>query len=637
MKKLSAISVFSFYFIFFVLFFVLPTFCNKAGASNIIFEDNFNDGNADKWIPITGADLWQVKEINGNKMYGARIEIGGKIIDTVGPSLGTSNYQIDFDYLPVTNPKTSTIDRNLDFRWVPDASLGGWKIYEVHFLGENKGWTNFGYPNFTSPVSLSNNQINHIKVIFQNQHMKLYLNGTEVIDYLDTTYNFIGTDKIGLRISTGGEYPTEVWFDNIVVTGLDDLTPTPTPTPTTTTTSTTTSTTSTTTTTKPTPSMNLNVPLIKQTSNPWQSQIYDSAKSWSPSKPTIHDWGCALTSATMILKYYDINKMADGSNLNPGALNSWLKKQPDGYVGNGFVNWLAISRLPKLIKSMNSINFDALEYYRENFQNNEHLTNDLMNYMPDILEVPGHFIVASGISSGLFTINDPYYDRQNLSSYDNSYASLGRYIPKNSDLSYILLVASPTLDIKAKDSLGNFVGEQYLQRPLKNDSDSGKVSGDPIKMYYFSKPETGDYQINLTSLDTQEYKITAYLYDINGNVKILEQKGIVNPKKEDNLTIKFNKLNSSSSNAIKIVTFDNLLLDIKELQSLHLINNVVANGLTDIAKNAEKNYNKGLKKVSLLGLNLFEIMLKTIKNPFLIKNDAYQILLYDINYLQKHI
>lgn len=232
MKSLSALKFSLFIFLASVLFFAyLLSISNRAYASSVIFEDNFYDGSADEWTPISGGDLWQVKEIGGNKMYGARIESSSKIIDTVGPSLGTSNYQIDFDYLPITNGSTSTVDRNLDFRWVPDESLGGWKLYEVHFLGENQGWTNFGYPNFTSPVPLANNQINHIKVTFQNQLMQFFLNGTQIIDYLDMLYSFTGTDKIGLRISTGGAYPTEVWFDNVVVTSLDEPTPTPTPTP----------------------------------------------------------------------------------------------------------------------------------------------------------------------------------------------------------------------------------------------------------------------------------------------------------------------------------------------------------------------------------------------------------------------
>ena len=57
----------------------------------------------------------------------------------------------------------------------------------------------------------------------------------------------------------------------------------------------------------------LSVPLLKQTSNPWQSQEYDTAHVWNPSNITIKAWGCAMTSAAMIFKYYGINKLPDGT------------------------------------------------------------------------------------------------------------------------------------------------------------------------------------------------------------------------------------------------------------------------------------------------------------------------------------
>src|ERR1700722_603606 len=98
-------------------------------------------------------------------------------------------------------------------------------------------------------------------------------------------------------------------------------------------------------------SQDLSVPLIKQTSTPWQSQEYDSAHIWNPSNPTINAWGCAMTSAAMIFRYYGINELPDGTPLDPGTLNKWLENQPDGYVETGWVNWIALSRLSKLATS----------------------------------------------------------------------------------------------------------------------------------------------------------------------------------------------------------------------------------------------------------------------------------------------
>ena len=92
-------------------------------------------------------------------------------------------------------------------------------------------------------------------------------------------------------------------------------------------------------------STDLNVPPLKQISDPWQNQVYDSANLWSPLNPTINRWGCALTSAAMVFQYHGLTKLPDNTTLDPGTVNAWLKTQLDGYVGNGYVNWLALSRL----------------------------------------------------------------------------------------------------------------------------------------------------------------------------------------------------------------------------------------------------------------------------------------------------
>ncbi len=157
------------------------------------------------------------------------------------------------------------------------------------------------------------------------------------------------------------------------------------------------------------PAKDLNVPLLRQTDPLWGAQVYDSASRWSPAHATISDWGCAETSAAMILQYYGITKLPNNINLDPGTLNTWLKNQPDGYIGNGLLNWLAISRLSKLAKTNNpNFIYDALEYRRKGIDKVS-LTDDINAGQPDILEEPGHFIVGKGINADTFNINDPYY------------------------------------------------------------------------------------------------------------------------------------------------------------------------------------------------------------------------------------
>src|SRR5579872_2302110 len=240
----------------------------------------------------------------------------------------------------------------------------------------------------------------------------------------------------------------------------------------------------------------LPIPLLKQTSNPWQAQEYDTAHIWNPTDPTINAWGCALTSAVMILQYYGIYTIP-GTNftpLDPGTLNNWLKSQPDGYVGTGWVNWLALSRFSKLAASEHIVSsFDALEYQRTQGGNIAQLTQDINHNMPDILEEPGHFIVAKGINGNTFDINDPYYNRTTLNNgYNNTFLSLGRYIPSQTDLSYIMLTADPGVTLTVKDSHGNIVGSSFTQSAIKDPLQANKTNT-PLKFYYLGKPDSGTY------------------------------------------------------------------------------------------------------------------------------------------------
>lgn len=292
-------------------------------------------------------------------------------------------------------------------------------------------------------------------------------------------------------------------------------------------------------------SINLSVPLFKQTDPLWGGYEYDSANKWSQN-PTISAWGCALTSAAMVFKYHGYHKLPDGTNLDPGTLNSWLKTQKDGYVRNGLVNWLALSRLSKLAKEENGLGFNALEYHRVNGYNSEKLTDDINNGNPGILGVPGHFVVAKGVEGDTFNINDPFYDRTTLESYDNTFNSLGTYVPSSTDLSYIMLVVDDDIDISLTDSNNVATGSASVQEPLDNDSGDG-TSGEPLNIFYLPKPTSGEYSLNLSSNSDQNYQLDVYFYDEEGNVKILNLSGFVSDFNDDNFEINFDKDDLSNS------------------------------------------------------------------------------------------
>lgn len=284
-------------------------------------------------------------------------------------------------------------------------------------------------------------------------------------------------------VIVGRGYVNDVYFDSL---NLPSPTPTPTPTP--------------------IPLPNLNVPDLKQYSEPWKTQIYDNANNWA-ANPYIKNWGCALTSASMVLKYY-------GYDINPGDLNTWLKNQSDGYLRNGLINWLAVSRYSFQNKSESGA---ALEFLKL-APTEENLISELTAGRPPILKEPGHFIVAKSQIDNSFGINDPAYDnRPTLASYNNSFSSIYSYIPSNTDLSYILLTLNSNYNIQVHDPNGNLItGYTFDEEPLKDDSGEG-VSGETLTVFAYPKPDNGSYKISVSGPEGQ-YTLNSYTYNENGDI-----------------------------------------------------------------------------------------------------------------------
>ena len=310
--------------------------------------------------------------------------------------------------------------------------------------------------------------------------------------------------------------------------------------------------------------VSLSVPLLKQTNSLWSDEIYDSANKWASNNPGIGRWGCAMTSAAMVFNYHNITKLPDGQDLNPKNLNSWLKNEPDGYVGNGLINWLALTRLSKKAKSQNSnFSYDALEYKRTNDEDKNLFKESIDSNIPVILGEPGHFIVGKGYDDSSIKINDPFYNRADLTEYGETFTSMGRFIPSNTDLSYIMVVSKPDLNFGILDGNGQLVANTFVEDPIQDPSGENAAGPDPVAVSYVEKPASGNYSIEITSNETKEYSLDIYLYESDGDVFLKKLSGIVGEDDLDIYTIKFNKDNNTNQSIKKDVTFDSLIKDIE--------------------------------------------------------------------------
>ncbi len=591
---------------------LLSTCALKVEAA-VLFEDDFNSYSEgafpSRWIeenlgdtPCPGIE-WRV---DAGRLRSI-INSGGCVNNLVPnssewPSDGVSDYILDVDMIFV-----SGVDHNLGYRMVDNL------LYEVHFIVPGTDFS-FSHPDgaVLNSVALPYifNKNYHLKAKVEDKNIKIYIDGVLVREV--ESNNVIPAGKIALRIGSGGGGSTETSFDNVRVTTLDHV--------------------------DQEPEIGLSVPLIKQTDPAWGNDIYDSADVWAPGSPGLSRWGCALTSAVMVFHYNGLKKMADGTDITPGTANQWLKSQPDGYVGNGLLNWLALSRLSKQVRMINGVTFDALEYERRD-PDNAYLSDSVENKsIPAILAVPGHFIVAKGVDSAnsTFVVNDPFYDIAKLSDpfYGNSYQRMGIYTPSNTDLSYIMIVTNPHVNIELTNSFGDVVGEEEIENPI--DDAVGNVINPkgPLKIFYLKKPGSGPYELNISSSTPGPYQLDQYFYDLNGQVKKISAAGTITAGKVDTYNISFDKNNAANNKSIKLnqVSYTSVKAKIIEGYKAKKIKDVITYLalLTELELSRKAN-SKVVKKAIL------DIMITTISKDKRIDKIFGQELIVEIKVLKSTI
>lgn len=496
--------------------------------AEIIFQEDFESG-LDRWTPLSGP--WRVNE---DGQYGVLVGSGSTIFTSISNAIITvPDYILEMDLIPKQG-----VDRNIRLRWKNNSAS-----FEFHFNGDSGGSIYFGSKRISYPLEY--NVIQKIKVIFEGQNVKFYIDDQLLFDEIYTQYQFTDFEQFGLVVGTGAAYPSEVYFDNIVIKTLDN-------------------------------SDNiLDVAPLKQTASPWNDDLYDSANLWS-SDTTFARWGCAVTSAAMVFNYHGLTKMADNSDLDPGTLNSWLKSQPDGYVRNGLTNWLALSRLSSQITGINEVDFEALEYDRILSTDHQIIKDniDAEVPIPTILREPGHFVVARGYSDDSILINDPYHDIDDLSKYANTFENISRFTPSSTDLSYIMLVVDTNVDVKVFDE-NNLEVETVVivDDPITDPSGSSETNAQPLKTVYIKNPDSGKYSIEISG--TGDYLLDAYLYDKEGEVKKLSVDADTGLGTNIYKLI-FDKQNSENNSALEEVTYDSLIKDIKFLYQNHEIKKLSA-------------------------------------------------------------
>ena len=366
---------------------------------------------------------------------------------------------------------------------------------------------------------------------------------------------------------------------------------------------------------------NLNVPDLKQYSEPWWDDEYDSASIWSPTPIStfIKRWGCALTSASMILDYY-------GSSVKPDILNNWLKGNK-GYNSWGGILWPAISKYSEIDSGTPTLEFTYLNY------SEELLRSEIDTGRPPILKLfnqtfgGNHFIVAKGYDDANIYISDPGNGTNTTLSQANAFwgnpIKIGRFMPSETDLSYIVLFVDNGFNIKVSSSSGEIVGnEYYFKEYPMSDPDNPNSEGNlgPINAFYYPRPDSGLYDIQI--IGNGDYKIEFFIYDKDGKVQTDILDGSINNNEQNKFLINFNKDNSDDS-GFRHVTFKNLLDYWKNLnQQGEIKNKGFYTSVTNLIENALKNMDKGKRKASKALLNIVLQKVRYFTPRFINNNDS---------------
>lgn len=458
-------------------------------ASEILFEDDFSDG-FEKWQFVRDqGQHWTVNEGMANAYVNSKFSITEAVPKDQFWSDSWTNLEYSLDILPLAG-----VDRNVSFSF---KNLSTW--CEIHFVGNSYYLAQITDGNlveyFSGAASLPSNHISHVLIRKNQDTISIFIDDNLVGEHKSELFNE-AVGKIGIKAGTGAVSPTNVRFDNILVRSLDEP-------------------------------QGLDVPDIKQTDPTWADDQYDTAANWSQN-PTINRWGCALTSLSMIFNFHKIDKMPDGTSTTPDHLNTWLKSQPDGYIGQGLLNWVAITRLARILNEQYQTT--KLEYSKSILDHFQSAKDEIDQSRPVILQIPGHFVVAKGVSDDQsdLLINDPATSSSTLDPQATQLLSTRIFQPSQTDLSYLVFVFDPKLTIAITDQNSQPIAnlDQFNDAIITQDlSESLPLQN----IIHIPKPADGQYLINVSQEQQGPFTLQIFSYDDLANPTLLHQNGIVGP------------------------------------------------------------------------------------------------------------
>ncbi|NMB56393.1 C39 family peptidase [Candidatus Beckwithbacteria bacterium] len=377
----------------------------------------------------------------------------------------------------------------------------------------------------------------------------------------------------------------------------------------------------------------LNVPFYSQNDPAWGNDEYDHANGWISeypgSEPDIDHWGCAMTSAAMVLNYFGIDVTPNNEPLNPKTLNEWLKNKVSlnnlmgnypGYFPNGWINWNAVRQLAFFFKP----DIEVKQIWNSGVS-----TENIDNNIPEIIQLKGinssywnnsssHFVVIKGYSNDNFIINDPedqftilpksylLIDQRIILS-ENSNKSIKNYLTFNGSNNVNFLLTDKDGKRTGRDKQGNIYEEipdsyYYVgSLPAGEASESAHL----FQELSVSAEATPSYSLLVSSIDETDYDLS---FNLLNKDNVLNGKDFLDKKIYADEEIEYEIADDIVE---EVVSFNTLRKYIKEQTELGNISKdkVAKILLADLAI-SERMYERGKIKITK---QLLDVEIKLVK------------------------
>ena len=182
----------------------------SLNSPNILFEDNFNDGNADGWVEY-GLGTWYVTNGEYHVDMGIGLNLGGQ---SLAGNNNWTNYIYELDVMSEDGGDQGILFRCVSV--VPDC-------YYVNLQGSGLNHVLLGKPDLPYVLASADFPIimgawYHVKIALIGSNIKVFVNNSLVINYTASAPYLVTHGGIGLSAYTGAYNSDKVRFDNIIVT-----------------------------------------------------------------------------------------------------------------------------------------------------------------------------------------------------------------------------------------------------------------------------------------------------------------------------------------------------------------------------------------------------------------------------------